>query len=508
MSTQLAPLAVPDLAASLPNPRNPWRQRVVILCACFALLTAVFPVARACFRVEVIYSEGWNIYNAATVADHRLLYPVQYGWTTVNYPMLSFAILAQLHRLTHDYLFTSRALSLIGLAGSCVLVGAILRILGASRQISLLTGFFCLALFATDADSFFGTDDPQMFAQLFFLGGLLLYLWRRTDRVALTGAALLFVIGGSIKPNAIDIPLAVLIDLALLAPSRALWFGVSGVGLAAISVALNTHFGGPYFWDQQVVPRTWTFAKTLEGVVDMLGPLLLPLIAAAYAAFLLRKVRNLRIASILLVSTILVGGFFAGGAGVSINAFFSALLAIAILCGLLWDRIWNPTHEARMSKSILPIYAPAALFAWLLIPWLLVPAIISGFDRNQWDPLRRLQATAAEEKRFEYEVGTLRRLPGPAICESLMRCYYAGKPYVIDPFNATRLIHFGKIDPMPVVEKLRRHKYAAIQLDIALQEENNGDRFDPAIVAAIKENYVPALVNEDGEIYVPRSRKP
>ena len=452
--------------------------------------------------MEVTYSEGWNIYNAAAVADHRLLYPVQYGWTTVNYPMLSFAVLAQLHRFTHDYLFTSRALSLVGLALSCILIGAILRVLGTSRQNSLLGGFFCLALFATDADIFFGTDDPQMFAQVFFLAGLLLYVWRRANMLALAGAALLFVIGGSIKPNAIDIPLAVLIDLALLAPWRALWFSVSGCGLAAISVALNTHFGGPYFWAQEVMPRTWTWAKACAGLLDMLGPLLLPLVAATYTAYVLRQEKRLRIASIFLITSIAVGGFFSGGAGVSINAFFSALLAMTILCGLLWDRMWKTLFDKTRQLA----WTPPVLFVWLMIPWLLVPAITSGFVRDQWDPLSRLQETAAEEKRFQFEVSKLRSLPGTAICESLMRCYYADKPYVIDPFNATRLIHFGLIDPKPIIDRLRRHKYAAVQLDVAIQDEDSEDRFDPAIVAAIKENYVPALVNEDGEIYVPRAK--
>ncbi len=232
------------------------------------LLTLVFPVARAFFRVEVSYNEGWNIYNAQTLVRHELLYPVAYGWRSVNYPMLSFAILAQLHQWTHDYLFTARALSLIGLAGSGMLVGAIVRRLGASWQAAVLAGFFCMGMFATDADAYVGSDDPQMFAQIFFLAGLLLYVWRRVGRGALVGAALLFVVGGSIKHNPIDFPLAVLIDLALIAPRRALWFGGWGIGFAAASVALNIHFGGPYCIVQLMSPRTWLLSKAVGGHGD------------------------------------------------------------------------------------------------------------------------------------------------------------------------------------------------------------------------------------------------
>lgn len=167
----------------------------MVVCSCVTLLTAVFPVSRAGFRAEVFYSEGWNVYNAQTLVNHQLLYPVRYGWTSVNYPMLSFAILALLHRVTHDYLFTARALSLAGLAGTCVLVGAIVRILGGSRQASVLAGLFCLAVFATDATPFVASDDPQMLALVFFLAGLLVYVWRRESLMAIAAAALLFVIG-------------------------------------------------------------------------------------------------------------------------------------------------------------------------------------------------------------------------------------------------------------------------------------------------------------------------
>jgi len=205
------------------------KKRIVWICACLALATAIVPFVRAFFRVEVDYNEGWNVYNASIVADYHLLYREKYAWTTVNYPMLSFFIQAQLHRLTHDYLFTARAVSVLSLTCCSVLVGAIVRSLSGSWQASTLAGFYCLALFCTDADIYVGMDDPQMFAQVFFLAGLLVYLWRRESLLAIACAALLFVVGGCIKHNPIDFPLAVLLELALISLRRALWF--SGWGL-------------------------------------------------------------------------------------------------------------------------------------------------------------------------------------------------------------------------------------------------------------------------------------
>jgi hypothetical protein len=465
----------------------------VWLCAIFALLTALVPVVRACYRVELNYNEGWNVYNAAFVVQHRTLYPVRYDWVLTDYPMLSFEVVAALHRVTHEYLFTSRALSLLGLLASSVLVGAIVRRLGGSRQSALLAGCFCLALFATDADAYMGIDDPEMFAEPFFLGGLLLYLGGRDSVLRIGGAALLCVVGGSIKHTPIDFPLAILLDLLLIGPWRAAWFALCGLGLAALSIWLHLHFGGPYFLAQLLAHREWMAWKAARDLMLVVGPVLLPFGVAAGMGWRLLPDRRRRIAAIQLLASVAIGGYFGGGHGVSINALFSVLFGVSILLGLMWG---EPQQGGwRLAGR------PLLLFGWLLIPWMLVPGIVSG----QWNPVARLRAVPAAEQRFDRETALLRtRTNGPVLCESLLRCYFGGKPYIYDGFNATRLIGMGKLNPQSMLEDLQRGRYAAVQLDDPLPLAYQSERFDPRIVRAVEENYVPALVNEDGEIYVPK----
>jgi hypothetical protein len=465
----------------------------VWICAIFALLTALVPVVRACYRVELNYNEGWNVYNAAFVVQHRTLYPVRYDWVLTDYPMLSFEVVAALHRVTHEYLFTSRALSLLGLLASSVLVGAIVRRLGGSRQSALLAGCFCLALFTTDADAYMGIDDPEMFAEPFFLGGLLLYLGGRDSVLRLGGAALLCVVGGSIKHTPIDFPLAILLDLTLIGPWRAAWFALCGLGLAALSIWLHLHFGGPYFLAQLLAHREWMAWKAARDLMLVVGPILLPFGVAAVTGWRLLPDRRRRIAAIQLLASVAIGGYFGGGHGVSINALFSVLFGVSILLGLMWG-------EAQEGGWRLA-GRPLLLFGWLLIPWMLVPGIVSG----EWNPVARLRALPAAERRFDRETALLRtRTDGPVLCESLLRCYFGGKPYIYDGFNATRLIGMGKLNPQSMLEDLQRGRYAAVQLDDPLPLAYQSERFDPRIVRAVEENYVPALVNEDGEIYVPK----
>jgi len=463
------------------------------MCACFALATFIVPVTRACFRVEVGYNEGWNIYNARIVADHYLLYPARYSWTTVNYPMLSFFVMAQLHRLTHEYLFTARAVSLLSLICCSVLVGAIVCRLGGLWQASTLAAFYCLALFCTDANTYVGQNDPQMFAQVFFMAGLLLYLRWRESPFIIACAALLFVIGGCIKHNPIDFPLAVLLELTLVSLSRALWFSAWGIAFTGVAVALNIHYGGPAFLSQLLAPRGYQVSKIFDQVLNVFGPILLPFCIAVYMAFKVRKNEPQRIAAILLATSLIVGAYFDGGQGVSINALFTALLATAILIGLFFSGI--SSTQWKCAARPMATYAPLLLFSWLLIP-----LTISG----NWNLVRSLRETAMAQQRFDEDVALLHSQTGPALCESLLRCYFAGKPYIYDPFNATRLIHFGKLDSTVIVEDVHRQRFGAIQLSEPIQDEHNSERFDPAIITAIEMNYTPALEHEDAVIYVPK----
>jgi len=470
------------------------KRRIAWICACFALATFIVPAARACFRVEVGYNEGWNIYNARIFADHHLLYPARYGWTTVNYPMLSFVVMAQLHRLTHDYLFTARAVSLLSVLACSVLVGAIVRSLGGAWQASSLAAFYCLALFCTNANTYVGQDDPQMFAQVFFLAGLLVYLQKRESLFAIACAAMFFVVGGCIKHNPIDFPLALLLELTLISLHRALWFSACGILFAGVAVALNIHYGGPAFLGQLLAPRDYQASKIFYQMLNVFGPLLFPFCIAIYTAFKVRKDGTRRIAAILLATSLVVGGYFSGGQGVSINALFTALLATAILIGLFFSEA--SSAQWRWAEHPIAGYAPLLLFSWLLIP-----LIISG----NWNPLRSLREIAMAQQRFDEDVELLRAQSGPALCESLLRCYFADKPYSYDPFNATRLIQFGKLNASVIVEDVRQQKFAAIQLSEPIRTERDSERFDPTIMAAIKMNYFPALEHKDAVIYIPKS---
>jgi hypothetical protein len=477
------------------------RNWVLAVCLAFALLTAVVPFARSFYRVEVNYNEGWNVYNAAMAAAHQPLYPEKTAWTTINYPMVSFLLMGELHRWTHDYLFTARVVSLLSLCACCLLVAGIVRRLTLDWKPAILAGFFCLAVFSVAADfpAYVGMDDPQMLAQVFYLAGLWVYLGRGRDRLRLAVVALLFVLAVSIKHNPIEFPIAVFLDLLLLARRRALWFCACGAAFLAAALWLQQHFGGPYFLDALLAPRHYSVEKAFEQSGVVLGPLVLPLGVSLWAGYRLRWDPARRVAAILLALSLLFGVFFSGGDGVSINALFGAYLSMSIFVGLsLW-------HLERTDNRW-AAHAPLVLFAWLLIPWLVVPALDERAALSvNWEPPLALERTAAAQSRFDAEVSFLRAQPGPALCESLLRCYFAGKPYIYDPYNATRMIGLGRLDAKVVIGALRKQAYGAVQISGPIESGRRTEMFAPAILAAIEENYQPVLENQDGTIYLPNA---
>ena len=469
------------------------RKLVLSACVLFTLIAALYPVTRTFFHTDRNYNEGWNVYNAELVQHHQLIYPAQYAWTGVNYPMLSFVISASLHHITHEYLFTGRILSIVSMLLCALLIGAICRRLGATAYAYAVAAIFTFALFATSASAYIGMDDPQLPALVFFLTAFWIYLRDRTSYAGLLLSAFVFVLGISTKHNSVDIPFVVLVDLLLLrAFSRALWFSVCGIALGVLSIALHIHFGGPFFAAQILAPRAFSWAFAFHSGSNVFKPLFFLLCLALYLAWKTLRDPIRRIAGMLLIAGLIFGAYFGGGSGVGVNSKFTAFFAMAILIGL-----WLSDLEIAPKQR--PAYAlvPLLLFALLVFPW---------FNNRSEHPILGLTTMQAKQTEYDEEIALLRSRPGPALCESILRCYDSGKPYIYDPFNATRLIAFGKLDPQVLIDQIHQRDFAAIQMEhpVPIARASHSGRFSPGILDAIEAAYTPVLQHDDTIIYVPK----
>ena len=469
------------------------------ICAVILVWTAVLPVTDAFRMRELTLNEGWNVGNSQKVTEHLPLYPATTDWTPINYPSLSFHLSAALEKLTGDYLFTARLLSLASLCLVGVLVGLIVFQTSRSQIAAWLSGLFLVALFCADARSYVGMDDPQMLAQVFYLAGLYAYVKGGRKGWSLELAALLFVIGGNVKHNLIEFPLAVLLDLLLSSPRRALRFAVVGLLLVAVSILLTNWVDGPAFLSNLLAPRAYSHYRAHFIPWLVLKPILLPLGTALFMLLRCWKNPSQRVLALLLVVALPINAAFCGGNGVWINAMFGTLMAMVLLLGVFWAEF--PLLPFGPLKA-LPVAAVAAvLFVALAIP--MNGDIGWGIGSIE----RAMETSRAEEARYATEVDFLRRQPGPAFCMSPLRCYSAGKPYLYDSFNAPRWVALGRLDANVIVGHLRNHDYSAVQMLSTVESQLPGCHATPqcvqSILLAIQRYYRPAFQDRECVIYLP-----
>jgi hypothetical protein len=468
-----------------------WVTLAILLA--FSLATLVFPMARAFYRFEFNYNEGWNAYNTQAAMQHLPLYYPKYGWTTVNYPFLSFYLVGYVSRFIGDYLLTGRLLSLVAFLVSCVLVGLLVKKLTGGWGPAVFASAFCLGLFCSVADSSVAADDPQMLPYPLFLFGLWVYLQAVPSTLRIAGITSLFVLGGNIKQNLLPAPISVLSDLFISSSSKAVRFIVFGVLFLALSIVVNILVGGPFFISHLLTSRAYSFVRLRNLFFAFYSPLGLPLAISVFWSIWQLQSRQARVISFYFFSSLLIGVAFGGGSGVFQNTYFDNLFAMSIIMGACLDSLWKAPIPSLGKGGRWRFLVPVLLYSsvvFTFVPWgVKVPRMLSDLPERQ--------------RQFEAEVSFLVAQPGPAICESLILCYDAGKPYILDPFNSARLVRLGKLDSNEIVKQIAEKKYGAIQTETPVTQKR-GVRFPDEVLDAIDRYYVEAFKGPDCHIYVPR----
>jgi hypothetical protein len=463
------------------------------ICFTFSLVTLHYPIVRAFYRFQIKYNEGWNVYNTQTAMQHLPLYYPKYGWTTVNYPILSFYLPGYVSHFIGDYLLTGRLLSLFALLVSCVLVGLIVKKLTGGWGPAVFGGAFCLALFCTRMLSYVGMDEPQMLAHPFFLCGLWLYLGAPPSTLRIAGFTSLFALGGNIKQNLLPVPLSVLLDLFITSSSKAIRFLLFGVFFLALSILANIWVGGPFFISHLLTSRAYSLVKLREDFFSFYSPLGQPLVISAFWSLWGLQNRQARVISFYFFSSLLIGSAFGGGAGVSSNTFCDNFFAMSIVMGACLDLLW---------KAPIPNFGKGGRWRFL-VPVLLYSTVVMAFVPQGVSMPRLLSELRVRQRAYDAAVSFLVAQPGPAICETLILCYDAGKPYVFDPWNGTRLARLGKLDSNEIVKQIAEKKYGAFQTETSVALKTT-ERFPEDVLYAVDRYYVEAFKRPGCHIYVPR----
>lgn len=441
----------------------------------FAALAVALALGQAAslarLHIALNYNEGWNAFHALAAMTGGTLYPQPPSLMTNNYPPLSFFVVGGVGWLTGDLIVAGRIVSLLATLVAGAAVYAVARRMAMTGTVAL---FVCVLFLGKllAASSYIGINDPQMLGHAFGCLGFLAVIAAKGNLRWLALGALLLTAALFVKQMLVVQPLVLLIWLACTDRRSAWWFAGLGLGFGAIGLGISHLACGFDPLTALFSPRLYRLDWAGQSARDFLLVSFAPLGAAFY---LLRRAQGFALlCGLYAVLGLAIGLYFDGGAGVGRNALFDAAIGCALSAGLVVQRL-RPAGAVALTVACL------------------LPLAVAGVERaSPREAAQTQQATQAD-------INFLRNRPGPAVCEILSYCYWAGKAAQIDAFNTGQAILTGKRAATDVTRLLDARVFSTIQLE-------RKSRFAdvPAIQAALARNYRLARQNGNGTFLVPR----
>lgn len=422
-------------------------------------------------------NEGWNAYHAVAAVSGSPLYPS--GDMIDNYPPLSFYLVGALGRVLGDAIFAGRLLALLAYGAVAGEIYVLARRMDCRPLEAGLGGLLFAGALLASTD-YVGMDDPQMLAEA--IAGLGLLALFEAPEKALRAAAL-FALAFFIKQNVIAMALAATLWLAHSDRRAALHLAAFGLLFLLAGMLLFRLAYGESLFAAMASARLYSWPDLLQRLSLWLSWALVPLLGLGTLAALHRRDTNVRFVALYAGIAIVTGIFFLGGAGVDQNAMFDADIALALAGSLLLNR--------------LPIWRAAALVCVCCIMLLAAARTQSDDDWNTaayWLHPMRADAAASDA-----DIAFIEAHRGPALCEMLSFCYWAGKSAAVDVFNLGEAIRTGARSDAPLVRQIADKRFAVLQFDPDTPKPLGRN------VASVVERFY-RLDHEDdlGRFYVPR----
>ena len=171
-------------------------------------------------------------------------------------------------------------------------------------------------------------------------------------------------------------------------------------------------------------------------------------------------------------TALILGLVFAAGDGVDANAFFDLGIALSLALGL------------AVQRGRWPIFAAASA-----VP-LLIYLALTFRDNNYFFTRKFAQQS-------DRDIAFLKSRPGPALCDQLSLCLWAGKGADVDAFNVGEAIKARARDPAPLTAMIAHHRFGSLQLI-------DMDGLGPDVRRAIEKNYRIDHSDDNGAFLVPR----
>jgi hypothetical protein len=458
------------------------------------------------FTFEINYNEGWNVYNADRLIHGEIVYDDNY-WRVNNYPIGSFLIIAGTNVLIHDLLLSGRLVALVSFVAIGVFAAIAVRRFGGGRTDAVFGAGCAIGFCYLMAPAWVVADDPQTLGEAVMLGALVSYIARPPDHLNLLRTAFLVVLGGFVKHNLLAIPAAITLDLAFRSPRRLPFWLASCAGFTTGFLGLTQIVASGDLVDHLMSPRLFRWYGARYHLMKYLRLFKFPLTAVALSSSLVLTADRMILAAwgtISIVAATILSGF----EGTSYNMFQDAAVFLGIAAGIMMSGLRKLERRGRLAKVLsftLPFVAAQPILAR-------APDVAARVYHGG----ALLEADRERQETYLADAKYVADRKGPAICESLLLCYVAGQPFILDPFNSRQLILSGRLDQRELIRRIAAREFAVIQLhaDICddpttqschiLHYRQKTDRFTDEVLYAIDQNYEIGRRSTFGSFYVPK----
>jgi 4-amino-4-deoxy-L-arabinose transferase-like glycosyltransferase len=484
-----------NAVAAEPNAK-PWPIILAVLAILLVALTW-YPLVRLPAKYEFGPNEGFNSYFQQAAASGQRVYGEPPRFTYANYPPLSFHLVGIIGRVTGDINVAGRWVSVIAYVLIGVFIGLSVERLTGSRRYGAYCALCWLIWLAAFDVNRIGFNDPHLLGIALNIAAFYCFLRDPESSKWLRISALIFGLSLFTKQTLLAFPAAIAIHLFLAGKKR---FWVWTTALAATGIVLfvlTWVVDGGYFLDHLMLSREFSFADLVTSTVSYLT-----FIQVAFVTSILWMLRapaggTSRLLMWSFAIAYVLGSWATGGNGAGVNHFFDAMIATAMIAGMVLPWLEKMAADSRFPRTA-------------LIVLLIVPLFLSSFlvlpQRIPMDLIRNERGKAALEAEFQNAVQVVRSQPGPALCENLLLCFDAGKPETVDAFAVDQSIKTGHLAEQALLEPVAARRFGVIQIEVGPSETLRPvarHRFSAAFMSQLLANYRLVLRNSRHAIFVP-----
>jgi hypothetical protein len=248
--------------------------------------------------------------------------------------------------------------------------------------------------------------------------------------------------------------------------------------LAVAGLALCGWRYGPPFLEGLATPRGYSVAVFARAVVRWI--VRVPVFAAALVVLVRRFPRDRDVVFCACYGGVAsaAGLIFLGGDGVDWNVMFESNWAWCLTAAVALN---------RLRRSALAV-------AFALLP--LVAAALA-IHRAPADPGSSLASRMGRAPAFGADIAFVASRPGPALCEDLALCFWAGKPAEVDVVNLSQHLKRGTRSPDDLIRLIDARHFGVVQVNAGRSLLDRGTR------DALQRSYVLARQSEAGMLFVP-----